>query len=89
MASLTIRNLPDDVRDRIRLRAAAHGRSMEAEVRAVLVQAFEPPPAEDAVARQRRKIEAARALVRATIPPGTSLVDEFLRERRASWGEND
>jgi len=36
MATLTIRNLPDTIRDKLRLRAAAHGRSMEAEARALL-----------------------------------------------------
>ena len=39
MAALTIRNLPDDVRDRLRVRAARNGRSMEAEVRAILAAA--------------------------------------------------
>lgn len=36
MATLTIRNLDDDVRDFLREQAASHGRSMEAEVRAIL-----------------------------------------------------
>ena len=36
MASITIRNLDDDVRARLRIRAAEHGRSMEAEVRIIL-----------------------------------------------------
>lgn len=36
MATLTIRNLDDDVRDALRVRAAKNGRSMEAEVRAIL-----------------------------------------------------
>lgn len=36
MATLTIRNLDDALRDRLRVRAAQHGRSMEAEVRAIL-----------------------------------------------------
>ncbi len=36
MAVLTIRNLPDEVRNRLRLRAAAAGRSMEAEARTIL-----------------------------------------------------
>jgi antitoxin FitA len=36
MATLTIRNLDDDVRDQLRIRAARHGRSMEDEVRVVL-----------------------------------------------------
>jgi len=39
MAVLTIRNLPDEVRDKLRLRAARAGNSMEAEVRAILVRA--------------------------------------------------
>ena len=36
MATLTIRDLDDEVRDQLRIRAARHGRSMEAEVRAIL-----------------------------------------------------
>lgn len=36
MATLTVRDLDDDVRDELRSLAARHGRSMEAEVRAVL-----------------------------------------------------
>ena len=39
MASLSIRDLDDDVRERLRIRAAQHGRSMEAEIRAILVEA--------------------------------------------------
>lgn len=36
MATLTIRGLDERVKERLRLRAAEHGRSMEAEVRAIL-----------------------------------------------------
>lgn len=36
MASITIRNLEDDVKHRLRVRAAEHGRSMEEEVRDIL-----------------------------------------------------
>ena len=36
MAVLNIRNLPDDVHVRLRVRAARAGRSMEAEARAIL-----------------------------------------------------
>ena len=42
MATLTIRNLSDRVRDRIRVRAAKRGVSMEAEARSILAQAVEP-----------------------------------------------
>ncbi|MDS1269062.1 Arc family DNA-binding protein [Lipingzhangella sp. LS1_29] len=45
MATLTIRGLDDQLRDRLRVRAAQHGRSMEAEVRAILKdQLAESPP---------------------------------------------
>lgn len=36
MASITIRNLEDDVKRRLRVRAAEHGRSMEEEAREIL-----------------------------------------------------
>ena len=41
MATLTIRNLDDAVRDRLRRRAAEHGHSMEEEVRQILRQVVE------------------------------------------------
>ena len=39
MAAITVRSLDDDVKHRLRVRAAEHGRSMEAEVRAILMAA--------------------------------------------------
>ena len=42
MASMTIRNLPDEVHRALRVRAALHGRSTEAEVRAILEEAAKP-----------------------------------------------
>ena len=42
MATLTIRNLDNAVRDRLRRRAAEHGHSMEEEVRQILRQVVEP-----------------------------------------------
>ena len=48
MASITIRNLEDDLKRRLRVRAAEHGRSMEEEVRDILRQAVgEPSPAKN------------------------------------------
>ena len=44
MATLTIRDLDDELRARLRVRAARHGRSMEAEVRAILRDALVRPP---------------------------------------------
>jgi len=42
MAMLTVRNLPDDVHRALRVRAAQHGRSTEAEVREILALAVKP-----------------------------------------------
>jgi len=43
MSVLTVRNLPDEVHRALRLRAAQHGRSMEAEVRSILEDTVKPP----------------------------------------------
>jgi antitoxin FitA len=42
MAMLTVRNIPDEVHRALRVRAASHGRSMEAEVRDILEAAASP-----------------------------------------------
>lgn len=42
MAMLTVRNLPDEVHRALRVRAALHGHSMEAEVREILEAAVAP-----------------------------------------------
>lgn len=43
MAAVSVRDLDDSVRDRLRLLAARHGRSMEAEIRAILTEAVRMP----------------------------------------------
>ena len=43
MATLSIRNLPESVHSALRIRAARKGRSMEAEVRRILIELCEPP----------------------------------------------
>ncbi len=48
MASITIRNLEDDLKQRLRIRAAHHGCSMEEEARNILRSALEE---EDKVVR--------------------------------------
>jgi plasmid stability protein len=42
MAILTVRNVPDDIHRALRLRAAEHGRSTEAEVRDILARSVKP-----------------------------------------------
>jgi plasmid stability protein len=43
MAALSIRNLDELVKQRLQSRAARHGRSMEAEARAILTEAVQEP----------------------------------------------
>ncbi|CUR54735.1 conserved hypothetical protein [metagenome] len=43
MTAITIRKLPEGAKQRLRMRAAAHGRSMEAEARDILVTALDEP----------------------------------------------
>lgn len=42
MASVTVRNLPDETHRALRVRAAMHGLSTEAEIRAILENAVRP-----------------------------------------------
>lgn len=42
MAILTVRNLPEDVHRALKVRAAQHGRSTEAEIRDILEKAARP-----------------------------------------------
>ena len=59
MASITIRNLDDDVKTRLRVRAADNGRSMEEEARLIL---------RDAVGRKKPPRDLASA-IRTRIAP--------------------
>ena len=49
MAAVSIRGLDDEVRDRLRVRAARHGRSMEAEIRLILTDAVREPRETDSL----------------------------------------
>lgn len=42
MATVTVRNLPDEVHRALRVRAATHGRSTEAEIRDILESTVRP-----------------------------------------------
>jgi plasmid stability protein len=62
VASLSVRNLDDDLLGRIKRRAARHGRSAEAEVRTILRQALssELEPNFDELAAAMRALTAGR-----------------------------
>jgi phosphopantothenoylcysteine decarboxylase/phosphopantothenate--cysteine ligase len=52
MASLTVRNIGEDVKKRLRIRAARHGRSMEEEIRHILASTDRAGPAAHGRAEQ-------------------------------------
>ncbi len=58
MASLLIRQIDDNLKRQVRLRAAENGRSMEEEVRRILRAALEVPSPEE---EGRRKLEELAA----------------------------
>ena len=61
MATITIRNLDDSVKARLRVRAARHDRSMEEEARLILKEALDlgDADAEGLGTRIRRRFQAA------------------------------
>jgi plasmid stability protein len=78
MAVLNIRNLPDEVHRKLRVRAAGKGRSMEAEARAILAATCEAEsPVRSAIHLQRMvdKLYGGKR--------PKSAVDALIKERRA------
>ena len=95
MGTLTIRNLPAETQQGLREIAAKRGRSMEAEARAILDEAVKREKWLSAQETESLSSEAQSALARLRAAfaerPGESkrsLVDDFLRERGASWGDD-
>ena len=78
MATLTVRNLDDDVVRRLRIRAAEHGRSAEAEHREILRRAL----IGDGKAERQRVAERLAEFRRRTAGRGSPSSAELLREAR-------
>jgi antitoxin FitA len=55
--AITVRDVPDDVRDELAARAARAGKSLQEYLRGVLVQMATRPPVEDVIARARMRVE--------------------------------
>lgn len=55
MTSLTIRNVDDATKQRLRIRAAHHGVSMEEEVRRILKEALRPTELSSALGQRLRE----------------------------------
>lgn len=84
MATLTVRNLPDDAKHRFRQIAAAHGRSMEEHLRQLVIEADfgdAGPPVASAAEEQRTfrhhnaKEDWVRELVRRADGAGEGIFD--------------
>ena len=69
MASITIRNLDDEVKTRLRVRAAEHHRSMEEEARLILRDAVERKPSSRNLAEIARSYFGPENGVDLALPP--------------------
>jgi antitoxin FitA len=81
MATLTVRNLDEDLVRRLRMRAAEHGRSAEAEHREILRLALVEPS--DQETERQRVADRLAEFRHRTAGRGTPSVDELLQESRA------
>lgn len=71
MSTLTIRNLEPSIKDKLRLTAAAHGRSMEEEVRTILRNVLAQPAQTMGMGDRIHARFAALGGVELDIPPRT------------------
>lgn len=82
MATLTVRNIPEDAKHRFRQVAAAHGRSMEEHLRNLVIEAdfgdadaTRVAEAPSVFRHQQSGAEIVRALIQAANGPGEDLLD--------------
>jgi plasmid stability protein len=81
MATLTVRNLDDDIVRRLRIRAAEHGRSAEAEHREILRLALIGN--DDHQSERQQVAERLAEFRRRTAGRGSPSTAQLLREARA------
>src|SRR3954469_22465038 len=87
MGSLTVRNITEEVKKRLRMRAAANGRSMEEEIRLLLAEgSADAPPMKPALIPIHAKAEEASSQVLVIIAGGIAAYKSLdlirrLRER--------
>jgi plasmid stability protein len=75
MASITVRNLDDDVKIRLRVRASTNGRSMEEEVRVILREAVSREAEPENLASFIRECFAPYGGVELELPPREPMRD--------------
>jgi plasmid stability protein len=61
--AITIRDVPDDVRDELAARAARAGKSLQEYLRGMLVESTARPRVDDVVARARNRVQATGSRV--------------------------
>jgi plasmid stability protein len=61
MVAVTVRDVPDDVRDELAARAAKAGKSLQEYLRGLLVAAAAKPTIDDVLARARARVTATGA----------------------------
>lgn len=61
--AITIRDVPDEVRNELAARAARSGRSLQEYLRSMLVEATARPPVSDVIARARARVQATGSRV--------------------------
>ena len=81
MASITIRQLPEATKRKLRIRAAEHGRSMEQEAREIIRTAIEAPKKEQPkdLAEAIRRRFAPFGGVKLEIPPRGPIPEPRIR----------
>jgi len=66
MTSITVRNVPDEVRDELAARAARAGRSLQEHLRAELIELASKPTVDEFVATVRARKQATGSRLSAT-----------------------
>jgi antitoxin FitA len=64
--AITVRDVPDEVRDELAARAARAGQSLQEYLRSMLINFAARPPVADVIARARARVDATGARVDAS-----------------------
>lgn len=66
MVAITIRDIPNDVRDELAVRAARSGKSLQEYLRGMLIDTAAKPTVEEVLRRARARVEATGSRLDAT-----------------------
>lgn len=77
MPSITVRNVPDEVRDELAARAARAGRSLQEHLRRELIELARRPTVEEVIGRARSRTRATSSRL-----PAARILDHLDADRR-------